>query len=251
MKLGLCLSGGGARGVAHLGVLKALQELNVKIDVISGVSSGAIAGGFVAAGFSPDEVLRLILDLSVTRLLKPALNRGILKHDAMRTIFEEHLGGVKIEDLPTKLIISALNLVEGTTVYFTQGLLSEALVASSSVPIVFKPLDLDNKLMVDGGLINNLPVECLQGECDKIIGVHVNPIDYHAQINNIRQLMERVFLLAINENVRPRTSLCNLYLEPPKLKDTHVYALSQAKEFFEIGYEYTLEHSLEILQLPK
>ncbi|MFC6999604.1 patatin-like phospholipase family protein [Rufibacter roseus] len=251
MRLGVCLSGGGARGVAHLGVLKALQEIGVVPDVISGVSSGAIAAAFVAAGYTPDEVLKLINDLSLSRLIKPSLNRGLLNSKALSSIFKEHLSDLKIEELDTKLIISALDLVQGVTIYYTEGDLAEALVASSSVPVVFKPVSQGKKLMVDGGLINNLPVECLQGECDKIIGVHVNPIHHSTNIDSIKQVTERIFHLAINENVRHRVQFCDLYLEPPKLMDYHVYGIDKTNEVFEIGYTYTHELASEIIQLLK
>ncbi|MGV3541294.1 MAG: patatin-like phospholipase family protein [Rufibacter sp.] len=249
MRIGLCLSGGAARGAAHLGVLQALQELNVKIDVISGVSSGAIAAVFVAAGFPPSEVLRLMQELSLQKLLKLALNKGMLQSSALRSIFEEHLQEKTFADLSCKVIVSALDLVEGTTVYFTQGRLVDAVMASSAVPILFKPVAYEGKLLVDGGIVNNLPVECLTGECDKIIGVNVNPTPHHTEINGIRQVTERIFHLAVNANVRPRISLCDLFLEPPPLKDYHIYAVNKAKEMFQVGYEHTLMLQQEIKML--
>ncbi|WP_192820777.1 patatin-like phospholipase family protein [Rufibacter sp. LB8] len=250
-RIGLCLSGGAARGIAHLGVMKALQELGVKVDVISGVSSGAIAGAFVAAGYTPDQVLEIATDVSVTRFLKPAFNRGVLQNQALRSIFTEYLQEKTFADVSGKLIISALDLVEASTVYFTEGLLADALMASSAVPVLFKPVAQGSRMLVDGGLINNLPVECLQGECDQIIGVHVNPIHHQAEIGSIRNVTERVFHLALNANVRERMALCHLYLEPPLLKHYHIYALPKAKEIFEIGYEHTLSLSEEILNISQ
>ncbi|WP_205500986.1 patatin-like phospholipase family protein [Rufibacter psychrotolerans] len=238
--LGLCLSGGAARGVVHLGVLQALQELNVPIHAISGVSSGAIAGALYAAGFAPEEILRLVCDLPLPKLFKPALNRGLLHTQALHKIFEEHLHETTFEELPIKLIISAVDLVEGSTVYFTQGSLIEALKASSAVPILYKPVQREKRLLVDGGIINNLPVECLTGECDKIIGVHANPTNYKAEISSIRNVTERIFHLALHANVQPRASLCDLFIEPPKLRDYHIYDLKRAREIYAIGYEYTL-----------
>jgi NTE family protein len=244
--VGLCLSGGAARGIAHLGVLQALNELGVPITAISGVSSGAIAGAFFAAGFPPSEVLRIISDLSVQRLFRPALHTGLLQTQPLHKVFEEYLGGTSFEELPIKLIISALDLVEGSTVYFTQGSLVEALKASSAVPILFKPLALGHKLLVDGGILNNFPVECLKGECDQIIGVHVNPTHRKANIRNIRQVTERISHLAILSNVQQRLTLCDLFLEPPLLKEYPVYALNKAQELYTIGYEHALSLSKEI-----
>lgn len=242
-RIGLCLSGGAARGIAHLGVLKALQELGIEISIISGVSSGAIASAFVAAGYTPDEVLQLIKDLPLPRLFRPALNKGILRSQSLQKIFQEHLGDKTFEELPVKLIISAADLIQGTTTYFREGSLVDALLASSSVPILYQPFAHNGKLLVDGGLINNLPVECLTGgECDKIIGVHVNPLSHKENIRTIRQVSERIFHLAINANAQHRVGLCDFYLEPPRLKEFHIYAIGKAQEIFDVGYEYA--HSL-------
>ncbi len=234
-----------------MGVLQALQEIGVSIHAISGVSSGAIVGAFFAAGFSPAEVLQLVIDLPLPRLFKPALNRGILHTQALHKIFEEHLQGRTFEELPIKLTISALDLVEGCTVYFTKGSLVEALKASSAVPVLFKPMQLEKRMLVDGGLINNLPVECITGECDKIIGVHVNPTPHNAEITGIRQVTERIFHLALHANIQSRVALCDLLLEPPKLAEFNIYDLKKAKEMYTIGYDYTMGLSQEIEALMK
>ncbi|QHL86475.1 hypothetical protein GU926_03060 [Nibribacter ruber] len=245
-RIGICLSGGAARGVAHLGVLKALQELSIPIEVISGTSSGAIAGAFFAAGFSPEKVLELVCDLSLSQLVRPALNKGLLQSNALQKLFEQHLQDITFADLPIQLIISATDLNQGSTVYLTEGSVANALRASSALPIMFQPVPHGSRLLVDGGLLNNMPVECLTGACEKIIGVHVNPIDHKTDIKSIRQVTERVFHLAINANVQQRISLCSLFLEPPALKDYHIYAINKAEEIFQIGYDFTMGLAKEL-----
>ncbi|AMM52305.1 hypothetical protein TH61_15425 [Rufibacter sp. DG15C] len=249
VRIGVCLSGGAARGIAHLGVIKALNELQIPIDVISGTSSGAIAGAFIAAGFAPEEVLELVRDVSVTQFLRPALNKGILHSNALLKIFEQHLEGITFADLPTQLIISATDLNQGSTVYLTEGLVANALRASSALPIMFQPVAHQEMLLVDGGLLNNLPVECLTGTCDKIIGVHVNPVNHQADIKSIRQVTERVFHLAINANVQQRIAICSIFLEPPALKNYHIYAINKAQEIFEVGYQYAKSLEKELMKL--
>ncbi|GGK69235.1 hypothetical protein GCM10011405_16690 [Rufibacter glacialis] len=229
--------------------MQALQELGVPIHAISGVSSGAIMGAFFAAGFSPPQILELVNDLPLPRFFRPALNKGILHTQALHSIFEEHLKDRTFEELPVKLIISALDLVEGSTVYFTKGSLVDALKASSAVPVLFKPSQQGKRLLVDGGIVNNLPVECLTGECDSIIGVHVNPTLYHADINSIRQVTERIFHLALHANVLARVSYCTILLEPPQLVNFHIYDLKRAMEMYVIGYEYTMELAAELKAL--
>ncbi|GAA4298598.1 patatin-like phospholipase family protein [Nibribacter koreensis] len=248
-RIGICFSGGAARGIAHLGVMKALNELKIPIEVISGTSSGAIAGAFLAAGFAPEKVLELVCDLSVRQFLRPALNKGILHSNSLLKIFEQHLESITFANLSTQLIISATDLNQGSTVYLSEGSVANALRASSALPIMFQPVAYQDMLLVDGGLLNNMPVECLTGACDQIIGVHVNPVNHQANIKTIRQVTERVFHLAINANVQQRVSYCNVFIEPPALKNYHIYAVNKAQEIFDIGYQHTktLERELKSL----
>jgi NTE family protein len=242
MKIGLALSGGGARGVAHLGVLKALQEIGVKADLISGVSSGAIAGVFYSAGFSPDEILKLIKELSVFQIMRPVFGRAGLMHlDEVDKLYRKYLGENPLfEDLKIPVIVSATEVNEGVTAYFSEGDIIKPLLASSAVPILYQPIAYQGKLLNDGGLLNNLPLDPLQGNCDLKIGVHVNPINHHAKITNVRSMIERTVHLAINNNVKTRLHLCDFLIEPPELKYYRVMSFRKADELFEIGYRYTL-----------
>src|SRR4051812_29128314 len=132
MKIGLALSGGGARGVAHLGVLKALLEHGIEPAMISGVSAGAIAGSLYAAGYQPDEILEIIISTKMFRFLRPAMSRvGILKMDRTDAIYLKYLTGNSFEALKIPLIVSATNLNRGETVYFDRGELIKPIQASS------------------------------------------------------------------------------------------------------------------------
>ncbi|MFT2007627.1 patatin-like phospholipase family protein [Pontibacter sp. 13R65] len=242
MKIGLALSGGAARGVAHLGVLKALEELEIKLDLISGVSSGAIAGVFYAAGFSPEEILRLIKELSVFKIARPIFGKlGLMHLDEVEKLFEKYLGADAVfEKLKIPVIITATELNEGVTAYFSSGNLIKPLLATSAVPILYQPVSYNNKLLCDGGLLNNMPIDPLHGNCDVKIGVHVNPINHNANLRTIRSMIERSVQLGINNNVKLRLHLCDLLLEPQELQHYRLTSFRKADEIFEIGYRYTL-----------
>lgn len=250
MEVGLALSGGGARGIAHLGVLKALDELGVNICMISGVSSGAIAGVLYAAGIKPDEILRLIKELSIFNIMRPAFKIGLMHLEEVEKLYVKQLGaGVKFEDLNIPVVISATDMNEGITVYYSSGELIKPLLATSAVPILYKPVEFEGKLLNDGGLLNNLPLEPLSSNCDVKIGVHVNPINHKANITSMRGMVERSVLLAINNNVKLRMHLCDMLIEPQELKHYRLTNFRKADEIFDIGYRYTMHLEKHIRQL--
>lgn len=251
MKVGLALSGGGARGIAHLGVLKALDELGIKVDMISGVSSGAIAGVLYAAGFTPDQILVLIKELSIFKIVRPAFGKiGLLHLEEVEKLYARHLGaGVRFEDLSIPVVISATEMNEGVTAYFSSGELIKPLLASSAVPILYHPIEYQGKLLNDGGLLNNLPIDPLHTNCDIKLAVHVNPINHQAHVTSLRGMIERTVLLAINNNVKLRMHLCDLLLEPQELKYYRLTNFRKADEIFDIGYKYTLQMERHLRQL--
>ena len=241
MRIGVALSGGAVHGVAHLGVLKAFDELQIPLHIISGVSSGAIAGAFYAAGYTPEEIFKMVAALSLRRLMRPAFSKtGLIQLDQLEKEFRKYLGAITFEDLKLPLIIGATDLRQGTNVYFSTGDLIKPLVATSVVPIICKPLEYQNYLLVDGGLTNNLPVDCIINEADFRIGVHVNPLNRQVALTSFRSIFERTCQLAINNNVQQRMPLCDLLIEPPELKHYSLLNLRQARAMFEAGYVHTL-----------
>ncbi|NEM98878.1 patatin-like phospholipase family protein [Pontibacter burrus] len=242
MKVGLALSGGGARGIAHLGVLKAFDELGIKVSIFSGVSSGAIVSVFYAAGYSPVEILKLIKELSIFKIIRPAIGEaGLLHLDEVEKLYNKYLGAhITFEELKIPVIISATEMNEGVTVYFSTGEIIKPLIASSAVPILYHPISYQGKLLNDGGLLNNLPLDPLHQNCDIKIGVHVNPINHQAKVTTLRSIVERTAHLAITNNVKMRLHLCDFLIEPPELKYYRLMSYRKADELFDIGYRYTL-----------
>jgi NTE family protein len=242
-QLGLALSGGGARGIAHLGVLAALDELQLPIGQLAGVSSGAIASVFYAAGFAPREILRLLLATNLFRLTRPAFSRfGLLHFDAVEQLLARHLGTtLTFEQLSRPLTLVATDLMAGESVYFSAGLLLPPLLASSAVPVIYRPVDYQGRQLVDGGLLNNLPVEPLLGQPGlRVVGVHCNPINPEARIPTFRRLVERTLHLAINANTAARKAQCHVLLEPPELRHYRPLGYKLGPELFDIGYRYTM-----------
>ncbi len=241
--IGLALSGGGIRGVAHLGVLKALEERKVPVHRLAGASAGAIAAALYGSGYTPDEILGFIKKLSALRFFQPALNfRGLLKIDVIRKFLRSYIKHDDFNSLSIPLTVGATNLTSGRTEYFNEGPLIEVLCASSCVPVLFDPMQIGDQWYIDGGILNNLPAEPLREACDILIGVHTNPVEEAFSASNARQVMERALMMAIGRNVELSRNLCDHYLEPPGLGGFRVGALASADVIFDTGYHAMLEY---------
>ncbi len=240
-KIGLVLSGGGARGVAHLGVLKALEENEIPIDFLSGTSAGSIVGALYGYGYSPVEILKITQDANVLRHLRPALNfTGLIKMDRIAQVLLDYLPGDSFDDLKIPLTIAATNIVEGRTQYFSSGKLVRPVLASSCIPVIFNPIEIDGVEYVDGGITNNFPIEPLEDSCDVIIGSHTNFIGDNFHDFNMKSLLERTMLIAISGNVYPKQAKCDLFIDPPDLAEFTGFDVKRIKDIFNLGYQFTL-----------
>jgi NTE family protein len=242
MKTGIVLSGGGARGISHIGVLKALEEFGVTIDHIAGTSVGAIIGALYASGRTANEILDIILRTSVLKSMRPSWNwRGLLSLEGLRAILTVYLPDDRFEALKIPLIVSATDIVKGKPSYFSQGELITALQASCCVPAVFTPVALNGSLYVDGGVMDNLPARPIRPDVDLLIGVHCNHISSSFDPRNIKTVVERSLLMAINGNTTVSKSMVDVLIEPPGAGDVSPFDLSKARELYDIGYHYTLK----------
>ena len=238
MHLGLSLSGGGARGISHIGILKAFDEYGIKFSMLTGTSAGAIVGAFYCAGYSPDEIIDIIKSVKLYKYIRPAISKsGLLKMGTTKAIYEKYLPP-KFEDLSIPFVIAATNLRQGTNTFFSHGQLIEPVMASSAVPVVFDPVKIENELYIDGGILNNLPVEPLIGHVDKIVGINCNPIGEQVETGNMKSLLERSLLMAINVNSYNKKGQCDLFLEAEGLKGFGAMEFAKAQQLFDIGYEY-------------
>ena len=239
-KTGLVLSGGGARGFAHLGVIAALEERGIKPDVISGVSAGAIVGAFVAAGKSPEEILRVFKKggfLKYTKLHLPI--NGLLKLDGLREVIEKELPEKQIEELKTPLFIGVSNLSTGRIEYKIAGPLALTVLASSSIPILFSPIEIDGDFFVDGGLMNNIPIAPIKDLCDELVVSNITPLNLNASTKNLIQIASRTFHMTINANISEAQESATIFIEPEGIDKYELLSSTHADELFELGYNST------------
>lgn len=206
-KIGVVLSGGGAKGLAHIGVLKVIDSLGIKIDYISGASMGAIIGGLYASGYNAkqldsifskadteamiqdyiprgaksfyekrnDEIYALTLPFDKFRLgLPTALSKGLYNYNLLSRLTFNVCSEKDFNKLPIPFLCIATNMETGEEVVLESGNLPQALIASGAIPSLYNPIEIDGKLLIDGGIVNNYPVELLRKKgMDIIIGVDV------------------------------------------------------------------------------
>ncbi|MGN6248827.1 MAG: patatin-like phospholipase family protein [Ginsengibacter sp.] len=250
-RIGLVLSGGGVRGFAHLGVLKVLDELKIIPSAISGVSAGAIFGALYSSGKSPDEILSLAKNNSYLTFSNFLWRKeGLFSMETLRKILTQHLPE-DFESLKIPLYVNATNFLHNKTVYFSSGELIKPLIASASFPVLFEPVSTQAGRLVDGGLLNNLPVEPLIERSDRIIGSHVNKLADVSK-SNVRfskaALVERCFHLAIANTVYTKAHLCNILIEP-SLDTFGLFRMRNLQQIFDIGYQAALKEKENILRL--
>ncbi len=237
-KLGLVLSGGAARGFAHLGVLKAMNEKEMDPGIISGVSAGSLAGAFYADGFTPEETLEIFKSKKIFELMRLVLPRtGFLKVAGLKTILKKNLRSKNIEDLNIPLIIGATNFLEGRMEYFDKGNLVDCLLASSCIPVLFQVQTIDGVPYIDGGVMDNLPIYPIENSCKKIIAVHVNPLGREKKVNSPIHVAERTFHLAIASNIHRKKKLADIFIEPLALEKYGLLDTRKANEIYRIGYD--------------
>jgi len=240
--VGLVLSGGGARGFAHLGVLQALNEAGIFPDIISGTSAGALAGVLYCDGNSPKEILKMMKTNSRLDYMRPILPRdGILQISGIVKILETNLRAKKFEDLKIPLIVTATDLNHGKAVYFSKGDLITTVIASSSIPVLFKPVIINKIYYVDGGVLDNLPIKPIENKCHVIIGSFVNPVGYEASTSGLIKIAVRTFMLEQTKEAEGKSGRFDLFIAPEELKNFGFLDIDKSEDLFKLGYKVTCE----------
>ncbi|NDP26136.1 MAG: patatin [Flavobacterium sp.] len=270
-KIGVVLSGGGAKGFAHIGVLKVLEQAGIKIDYIGGTSMGAVVGGLYASGYNAfqidsivkvtnfdnllidyiprssksfyekrnDELYALVLPFDKFKIGVPqSLSKGMFNYNLFNklTLHVRHVRD--FNQLPIPFLCIATNIETGEQVVLDKGVLAQALFASSALPSVFSPVILEGKLLVDGGVSNNYPLEEIRKlGADIIIGVDVqNGLRDRGQLRDATKILFQITNLQMIEKMKLNSKNTNLYIKPD-IKDFGAVSFEKAKEIILRGEE--------------
>ncbi len=251
--IGLVLSGGGIRGIAHLGVIQVMQECGLEPTVISGTSAGAIAGALYAAGHSIDTIKGIFANTSIFKISNLSRKKpGLIDSDKFYDILKEYLPDDDFGALKKKLYVTATDILIGRSKTFSEGSLIKPILASAAVPVVFTPVKIGKKLYTDGGALNNFPVEPLVGRCSVIVGSNVHPFKpvHIGEIRTSLGVMERLFHLTIHYHSLQKYHLCNLVISPmDELSEFGIFDWSDTEKIYKIGYNAASEKRHEFEQL--
>jgi NTE family protein len=248
-RLGIALSGGGARGIAHLGVLDALHKHGIEPDVIAGASIGAIVGCLYAAGLEPKFILEEIKKERLSKFLSWSLpGDGFLDLDYMEELLSKHISTDDFSVLKKPFFVSVTNLNSGKNEILSEGKLFDYVIASSTIPVVFKTRLINNQMYVDGGLLNNMPALAIRELCDKVIGVHVNHSGPREKVSGIKQIVERCLRLALESNIKDNKVACDVFIQPDKVTEFDTFDFRKADQIYQTGFDYTEEKIPDILK---
>ncbi|MCB9053771.1 MAG: patatin-like phospholipase family protein [Lewinellaceae bacterium] len=242
-EIGIALSGGGVRGAAHAGVFKAMEESGIKVTRLSGSSAGAMAGVLYAAGHGPEEILEFfkvnagnIFQWKHLAHSKP----GMLDSDKYAELFEPWLQEHTFETLSKKLHICVTDVLQGNIRYFSSGELVRPLLASAAIPGVFTPVEIGENWYIDGGTMNNFPVEPLVGQCDVLLGSFVSlkkPLE-KSELASTLQLINRASDLSFMAVSVYKFKWCDLVFAPSTLWQFGIFDTKKVDEIYQAGYEH-------------
>jgi len=239
-KIGIALSGGGIKSLCHAGALKALEERGIKPNIISGVSAGALVGAFYADGYSPDEIAILFEDISFRTMTKIHIpDGGFFQTDVFQDFLTRKLRAKTFEELRIPLRIVATDLDKGRSVTFLSGSLIDPIVASCSLPVLFRPKKIDGVNYVDGGVLKNFPVSTIRNDCEKVIGINASPMVADKYKLSILNVASRSYHFMFKANILHDKDLCDLLIEPVDMGNYDTFDIDKGREIFELGYRTT------------
>ena len=239
--VGLVLSGGGVRGMAHIGLIRAMEEFGISAKIVSGSSVGALVGALYANGNTVEDMMAFFKETPLFKynfltILKP----GFIDTDRYVAIFEGYFPENDFKALERELHIVATNLQKAEEVFFSKGEMIRPLLASAALPPVFSPVEMNGQLYADGGIMNNFPFEPLVGKADFVIGSNVSIVGevQKKELNNSIQLTSRVTGLMIYAINKAKLDACDLLISPKELENIGVLDRKGIEKAYAIGYEH-------------
>jgi NTE family protein len=164
-----------------------------------------------------------------------------MKLDGLKELFHREIAAKKLEELDIPFFAAISNLNKGTIEYRNTGPLGETVLASSSIPILFAPVEINGNLYVDGGLLDNIPVEPIKNDCEQIIVSNISPINPKENIKNLIEIATRTFYMSVNANMKVVRKYAGIYIEPDGIDKYEVLSRTHADDLYELGYNSTIK----------
>jgi NTE family protein len=237
-KIGLALGGGAVLGAAHIGVLRALKEHDIEIGWITGTSIGALVASLYVFDKDFDKISEIAIDLNWKKIGKISLSKyGLFSNMKIRNFLKDTIGEVSFEQAGIPLAFVATNILNGEKVVLNKGDIAEAVMASTCIPGIFKPVKYDGMLLVDGGIAENVPVPTLRDMgAGRIIAVDLNAKYTYKKPENILQVLANSFHYTLMHAAKAQSDDADILIQPDlsgfNRVDTH-----QTTELIERGYQ--------------
>ncbi|MDX1403029.1 MAG: patatin-like phospholipase family protein [Woeseiaceae bacterium] len=240
--IGLALGGGAILGAAHIGVLKAIEERDIDLCCISGTSIGAFIAALFAFGIKPKEIEEIVVDLDWLDVSSLSLSRfGLLSNDKLGKSFEDAVGDVQFDDAKTSLAVVATDISDCQKVVLTEGKVAEAVMASACVPGLFTPVEIDGRMLVDGGLVENVPISPLKDmDANFVIGVDLNVKRTYRKPEDVIDVLSNALDIAIDNATRIQTEESDVLIAP-ELSAYSRTDTDRISELIDEGYQAACE----------
>lgn len=249
-KIGITLSGGGFRGIAHLGALRYITELGITPNEISGASVGSLIGAFIAQGYPPDEILQFSKKEKIFSYSDLAGKGGLFNTLVFEKLVKKYIPHDSFEGLKMPLYVSVTDLTHAQSLIFNSGCLSFAVRSSCCFPLVFQPVHYrENIYLCDGGLMNNFPVEEVRTTCSKVIGINVDPVSTFEEPMTYKNIIARIIRIATSQKAIHSKDRCDIYLQPDDLDRFSTFDTKRTDEIFQCGYACAKQFEKEFLAL--
>lgn len=240
MHIGLVLSGGGMRGAAHIGSIKALEEHNIYPTHIAGTSAGAVVGGLYAHGYNCDEMLQFFKTIQILDYKKYAINKpGFIDASKYYNVFKKKFPEDSFSVLKKKLFITTTNFTDGVLQIFSEGELIKPILASSAFPGLFSPVKIKDKLYIDGGVLNNFPIELIKKNCNILIGVYLNLLTTadNSDLKHFYNVIERAINIRIAKSDAVKFVDFDVVIAPKNLAKYGLFNKKNIDAIYKIGYD--------------
>lgn len=237
-KTGLALGGGAVLGAAHVGTLRAIDEFDIEINHVAGTSIGAFVAAFFAFGKNWKEIKEIASELKWIDITGISLSRyGLLSNEKLGELIIKHLGNKNIEDADIPLAIVATDVTSGEKVILDKGTLADAVMASTCIPGIFKPVEIDGKMLVDGGIVENVPINTtMKLGAEYVIGVDLNSKHKYDKPDNILDVIMNSFHFLMQQTDKLQTEDADLLIKPD-LSTFNRSDMNQIDDLIEKGYE--------------
>lgn len=250
---GIVLSGGGALGYAHIGVLHAFEEEGFNPQYVAGASMGAVIAAFYSNGMTALDIMKMARDEKFYKTSKiisitVGLDKlGMSSHKHVSALLDKYIPHNSFDSLERKLYVSATNLNTQRSEIISEGdRLKEYVLASSSIPGVFEAIDIDGIVYVDGGVLNNFPAQAIRNKCDVLIGVDVQPYSPKMKLNNVIDVSLRSLYTLVNVNSLEGRGMCDYLIDSYAINDYTIFDFNKIEEIYLYGYnlgkKYLQEH---------